>query len=62
MSRNSTTELGCDECGHVIDHVILGVDYSAHIRRLGGVVSKHGDFCSKECFEARKRFIKEHGV
>ena len=60
MSRERFVEVTCDNCANA-EHFPLG-DTDYWIRRMGGVVSKYGDFCSVECFEEFKRHRLDHNA
>lgn len=56
MTRRKYIEVSCDYCSSAIEYLTPGGNTDAEIRSIGGVVSKHGDFCDKDC---RDSFVWE---
>ena len=55
--RRRYTECVCDNCYNAIGHYVFDPIYN--MRKDGAIVSKYGDFCSKECLIAFKKKRKE---
>ena len=56
MARQGYTEVSCDYCGFTMDHIprAEGISVNKWLRSSGKIVSKHGDFCNKECLNDYK--------